>query len=419
MEARGNFTLTDMADGVLKNSNNFSFDKMQDIREPKFSVSFLLLLILCCLTIFTNALILAAFHVQKKLRTYINCYILNIAIADFVVGLIVMPLRSTIFLYDSWAFGRIPSILFIGFQNSILSVSVCGVVVICIDRYIATFYPIKHFQKKSIRKATTVNIGTWIISFGVWMMISSVWDFMEPHNLKVASGLWRANYTLNDGVVILVSVLRLPLPFIIIAGFYVRIYLRVINIGRKHVSAGLKKLPFSRHCGRPVCQSQGVASRDEVTSDRTKEESVLFDQLKESITLPSISFKIISHDEQNRKERGSVNSDRDRPDGHNPPLPNRMTRNYRGRQGGSSKESQKALRTLTFIILAFVFTWLPNILNLINFISSADNFINLNNEYRETARWISYSNSLINPMAYAMAQPLIRQTILKILRYRK
>ena len=33
------------------------------------------------------------------------------------------------FFYDSWAFGRIPSIFFIGFQNYILSVPVCGVVV--------------------------------------------------------------------------------------------------------------------------------------------------------------------------------------------------------------------------------------------------------------------------------------------------
>eukprot|EP00057_Strongylocentrotus_purpuratus_P027637 XP_011682111.1 PREDICTED: muscarinic acetylcholine receptor M1-like [Strongylocentrotus purpuratus] len=412
MEIPDNFSLTDRA---CQTSYNLSDCNTQYRHEPQISATFLLLLLVSTLTVFTNALILAAFRVEKKLRTYI----LNIAIADFLVGLIVMPLRSTIFLYDSWAFGRIPSILFIGFQNSILSVSVCGVVVICIDRYIATFYPIKHFQKKSIRKATTINIGTWIISFGVWMMISSVWDFIEPQNLKIASGFWRANYTLNDGVVIVVSVLRLPLPFIIIAGFYVRIYFRVRNIGRKHVSAGLKKLPFRRHCGRPVCQSQDVASREEVTSGSAKEESVLFDQLKESITVPSISFKIISHDEQNRKERGSVKSDRDRPDGHNPPLPNRMTRNYRGRQGGSSKESQKALRTLTFIILAFVLTWLPNIVNLINFISSADNFINLNDDYREITRWISYSNSLINPMAYAMAQPLIRQTILKILRCRK
>ena len=151
MEIHDNFSLTN---GTFVTSDNLSDCNTQSRPEPKINATFLLLLLVSALTVFANALILAAFYVEKKLRTYPNNYILNITIADFVVGLVCMPLRATVNLYDGWNFGQVLSILFLGFQNSILSVSVCGVVVICIDRYIATFYPIKHFQRKSIRKAT-------------------------------------------------------------------------------------------------------------------------------------------------------------------------------------------------------------------------------------------------------------------------
>ena len=111
MENPANFTFSDK---IMKASDNLSDNEIKDMQEPTFTVPFFILLALSGLTVFTNALILAAFYNEKKLRTYTNCYIFNITIADLVVGLVVMPLRSTITLYNTWTFGRVSGILFLG-----------------------------------------------------------------------------------------------------------------------------------------------------------------------------------------------------------------------------------------------------------------------------------------------------------------
>ena len=72
---------------------------MEEKQEITVNVTFPILLARSGLTVFKNTLILTAFYFEKKLRTYANCYILNITIADVVVGLVCMPLRATIFLY--------------------------------------------------------------------------------------------------------------------------------------------------------------------------------------------------------------------------------------------------------------------------------------------------------------------------------
>ena len=401
---------------------NLSENIRQDTEEPKFSVTFFLLLVLSGLTVFTNALILAAFCVEKKLQTYPNHYIFNITIADLVVGLACMPLRSTILLYDGWQFGRVAGILFKGFQNSILSVSVCGVVAICMDRYLAILYPLWHYRRKSIRKATIVNIGTWALSFGVWMIIFPGWDFIQPNGTISPSGMPKANYTLTKTTTVLVSFMRLFGPFLIITCSYLRLYLRMRNIGSKQLTASLKRKKYITH---PVSQSEGGGLSEVLALRRIKAVNFVSTSLKETEIVSSISY-FLSHSQRQNKDNVT---DRDNDECESKSQLNLKEKHdsrvskcvTKTPQSTCSTESRKAMHTLTFIVLAFFVTWLPNIISIIIHTISPDlfNVINSVFKFSELCRWISYCNSLINPVAYAMAQPLIRKTILNILFCRK
>ena len=429
MEIRG------ICNGTLKTCDNLSDHIIEDQQEPRLSVVFFILVALAGLTVFTNALILAAFYVERKLRTYAKCYIFNITIADLLVGLVCMPLRSTVHLYNGWHFGRVASILFLGFQNSILSVSVCGVIVIFIDRYIAILHPIKHFQRKSIHKATVVNIGTWILSFGLWMMITSVWDFVDPNNKFSSSGFSTPNYLQTKTTTILVSILRMVGPFLIIAGFYLRVYLRVRNIGYGHLSKGLKKRnTVPQHVG------SGETGGSSEVGDKSKKDGVAFTSLVDTVSILSISLQVSSDFERTQKGRESditssrfkrVN-DRSQNTFHTKTKRNHVLKGHRcgisldkriskTSKSGISPEGRKAMRTMTFLVLAFVATCLPNIVSIMINSLFKDVFDRINSvfSFMEISRWLSYSNSLINPFAYAMAQPLIRKTVLKILCGRK
>ncbi|XP_785299.2 muscarinic acetylcholine receptor M1-like [Strongylocentrotus purpuratus] len=408
-------------------------DIPRDTPEAEFSVTFLALMILSGLTVTTNSLILATFYVEKKLRTYNNCYIFNMSVADLVVGLLCMPILSMIHLFGSWPFGKVASILFMGFQNSILGVSVCGVVVVCIDRYLATFYPIQHYQGRSIHKATVVNILTWVSSFGVWMMVTSAWDFIKPTNLVISSGLSRPNYSLTNTASLLVFLLRFGLPFLLMTGLYIRIYIKVKNIGSKHLSKYFNR-EGKNGKGQAKSASQDKEKRSLGTRLRDKLGSKTSLTYDENTTVSSISMDMTS-DEGTTKNLGSPETDNE----HSLNGEKKSTNNYPkpiGLSGDdedistsksnvvskkpkreSRVEGRKAMRTMTMIVLVFILTWLPTAVSVTMYALAPGFYRTLNKSINlsEITRWIAFSNSLVNPLAYAMAQPLFRLTITRML----
>ncbi|XP_030831985.1 probable G-protein coupled receptor No9 [Strongylocentrotus purpuratus] len=136
-----------------------------------------LLFSLSAMTVAMNALILRAFHIERKLRTYSNQYILNITISDLLVG-IIMAIRSTVNLFRKWIFGDIVGHFFLGIQNSVIGVSVLGIIAIASDRYVATSYPILHFQRKKKRIAHLVNGLTWVVALSFWIPITTIWNLV-------------------------------------------------------------------------------------------------------------------------------------------------------------------------------------------------------------------------------------------------
>ncbi|XP_054761379.2 muscarinic acetylcholine receptor gar-3-like [Lytechinus pictus] len=395
---------------------------------PVFSITFLILVLLAASTVLTNSLILAAFYVEKKLRTYTNYFILNMTIADFAVGILCMPIRSMIHLFDGWPFGKVASIFFMGFQNSILGVSVCGVVTICIDRYIATFYPIQHYQKKSIRKATAVNVFTWVSSFGLWMMMSTAWDFIQPNNLVTSSGFSRPNYSLTYTSSLFMFALRFGLPFVIMTGLYIRIYFRVKNIGSKHLTKFMKK----KKTNEKESSVTGSVCTDEQLSTATvvslEEGSTAIDQIfalsgMSNNVEKSESSRSIIGDDKETESRASL--EYGKPRNVSPAVVPHVGKRLAASksqiinkpQRESRAEGQKAMRTLTFIVVVFIITWLPTAVTVTMYAFFPDFYHYIKNKIRlsEITRWVAFSNSLVNPLAYAMAQPLFRHTIVKII----
>lgn len=182
---------------TLKDSINMteSTASISVITERSIPV-FCLLVVVSLTTVTLNALIIIAFQVEKKLRTYSNQYILNITISDLLVGFI-MAIRSTIALYGKWIFPEAIWRVFIGVQNSLLGVSVLGIIVICFDRYVAIFYPLEHFKRKKKRMAHFANGLTWAVSVAFWIPIATIWDLVQPTNPKFDDGDIEPNYVSN------------------------------------------------------------------------------------------------------------------------------------------------------------------------------------------------------------------------------
>ncbi|XP_030854504.1 trace amine-associated receptor 13c-like [Strongylocentrotus purpuratus] len=78
----------------------------------------------------------------------------------------------------------------------------------------------------------------------------------------------------------------------------------------------------------------------------------------------------------------------------------------------TATEMSKATRTLLVIVIAFVVSWLPlSILSLIYSIEPVLAVPGLPRPARLFFGWMPYLNSLLNPISYAVSQPLFRSTI--------
>ena len=193
---------------------------------------------------------------------------MNITIADFVVGLVCMPLRATVNLYDGWNFGQVLGILFIGFQNSILSVSVCGVVVICIDRYIATFYPIKTFPKEKYPQG--YHCEHLYVDPILWNMDldnlclgfhSSKWRTIRFGLAKneLFSNQKRQAYSYSSW--------DFAVPFLLITGLYLRIYFRVKAVYRRRFGLHFEERLFWRARGKQKPTTKNINNSASKTND--------------------------------------------------------------------------------------------------------------------------------------------------------
>ncbi|XP_071505034.1 muscarinic acetylcholine receptor M5-like [Diadema antillarum] len=184
------------------------------------------------MTIVSNFLILVAFYDERKLRTYSNYYIINMTVADLLVGLVCMPIRATFLLLGrTWVLGQTFCHVFLGLQHALLGVSVFGIVVICFDRYLATSYPLHHYKMKNKRWAMIANLFTWLLPFMLWMGIGPLWDFLRQSGRKGASGLCLPNYATHFVVSIVVVLLMSVIPFVAVTVLCIRIYYSTMTLG--------------------------------------------------------------------------------------------------------------------------------------------------------------------------------------------
>ncbi|XP_071483119.1 muscarinic acetylcholine receptor M4-like [Diadema antillarum] len=361
------------------------------------------------ITVIVNLVILQAFYCEKRLRTYNNYYIMNITIADLLVGLICMPIRGLMFAFDrTWILGQTFCYIFTGINQVLPGVSVFGTVIICFDRYLATAYPLLHYRKKSKKVAIVVNVLTWLIPLSIWMSLCTIWDLVSPNTRVASSGFCNPNYAEHVASVLVIIVLRAGIPFPVILLLSARIFYRAKSASRSrmvdHVSFVIKagkeeKTVFkgSHHISRPR-ETEDKISTEVKTNEVKQNISSIYGQ---EIIARRQKDEVALTDEDTC---GSVRA--------------RKTRPYPLLEGITAAKSQgekrisdgsKALRTLAFLVVTFYLTWFLNTLNIILRTAAPEWSTSLPSavQIRESGRWLSYCNSTLNPLAYTLAQPLL------------
>uniref|UniRef100_A0A8C1IEH1 Trace amine-associated receptor 13c-like n=1 Tax=Cyprinus carpio TaxID=7962 RepID=A0A8C1IEH1_CYPCA len=211
----------------------------------EYNIMYVFFSLLSAWTVFLNLLVIISISHFKKLHTPTNLIILSLAVADMLIGLIVMPIEAIKLIETCWYFGDTYCGLFTVILGLLLSVSLSNLVLIAVDRYVAVCYPLLYPQKITMTKTLLTICLCWFCfsSYFTSYAINNGY-FNTSHRSDVCYGdcsvilsfAWRV----SDLILSFVS------PCILIITLYLRIFyvvhqqVKVINSLMKSGKLGSK-----------------------------------------------------------------------------------------------------------------------------------------------------------------------------------
>ncbi|XP_068624900.1 orexin/Hypocretin receptor type 1-like [Battus philenor] len=109
-----------------------------------------------------NALVCVAVYRNHSMRTVTNYFIVNLAVADFMVILICLPPTVLWDVTETWFFGTAMCRIVLYFQSVSVTVSVLTLTFISVDRWYAICFPLKF--KSTTGRAKTAILIIWLLS---------------------------------------------------------------------------------------------------------------------------------------------------------------------------------------------------------------------------------------------------------------
>jgi somatostatin receptor 1 len=107
---------------------------------------------------FGNGLVFISIIRSSRLRTVTNTYLLNIAIADFLL-LLSIPFLIITILANGWIFGNILCKMYYNFIHINQYVSSLLLAALSLDRYLAVCHPVRAIQFRTQTKCVLIIAG--------------------------------------------------------------------------------------------------------------------------------------------------------------------------------------------------------------------------------------------------------------------
>ncbi|XP_051780151.1 trace amine-associated receptor 13c-like [Erpetoichthys calabaricus] len=175
------------------------------------------------LTFYGNLVVIISISHFKQLHTPTNVLVLSLAVADCMIGIIVMPIMVFQFIETCWYFGNTSCVIYSIALCCFTVTSIINMVLIAIDRNIAVCKPFIYSSKVTVRVASLAVGIVWLFAFTY-----SCSMFLFDGNLEGVIGL---DPCPGDCVIMLTPswnttdlIISFILPFSIIISLYGQIF---------------------------------------------------------------------------------------------------------------------------------------------------------------------------------------------------
>ncbi|XP_065113421.1 trace amine-associated receptor 13c-like [Paramisgurnus dabryanus] len=214
----------------------------------EYNIMYVFFSLLSAWTVFLNLLVIISICHFKKLHTPTNMLILSLAVADLLIGLIIIPLNAIKLIETCWYFGD----NFCGLYSVVIgllpSASLSHLILIAVDRYVAVCHPLLYPQKITTAKTILSICICWFCSTAYnTALVSS-----NTHSdLQIMDGCYgKCFFTISYAWGVTDLIISFLFPCAVIITLYLRIFyvahqqVKVINSllkGGKHVMKGSLK----------------------------------------------------------------------------------------------------------------------------------------------------------------------------------
>ncbi|EAA09886.1 AGAP010513-PA [Anopheles gambiae str. PEST] len=151
---------------------------------PTYSLAQIIILgiiatVLSILTVAGNVMVMISFKIDKQLQTISNYFLFSLAIADFAIGLISMPLFSVTTLLGYWPLGPHICDTWLALDYLASNASVLNLLIISFDRYFSVTRPLTYRAKRTTTRAAIMIGAAWGISLLLWPPWIYSWPYIE------------------------------------------------------------------------------------------------------------------------------------------------------------------------------------------------------------------------------------------------
>ncbi|KAH8417500.1 hypothetical protein KR222_001176 [Zaprionus bogoriensis] len=225
--------------GLLGNSSNAT-EVHWDGRYPSgytlthIVIASIIVTILMIIIVVGNMLVIIAIATEKSLKNIQNWFIASLAVADFFLGLIIMPFSLANELMGYWIFGTWWCDIHSAMDVLLCTASIMNLCLISLDRYWSITKAVDYLKSRTPARAAVMITAVWIMSALICIPPLLGWKVKMPDG-----PLPKCELSEDIGYVLYSALGSFYIPSCIMVFVYIRIYFAAKARARR----GIKKHP--------------------------------------------------------------------------------------------------------------------------------------------------------------------------------